>query len=320
MIELVVNEVSFRNLRTGQQPAAPDVRTARLWMTDFVDCIRIATSNRWTKGIRTEEPFLNTELSPGYSLPQWRNDKEVNRDETVFFKRVATQSPYLEGAPEGAIDDSHRMEILFQGQSAHGLLATLLFNGVALNLKSSNVWSAPELPIEIHELTDMGVEVRQSKLRQVAVPEHWESHAEWLRGNRRAEIQNGADLIDKLPLLFDHIEICGDAPRQLRSFAGNERHFAWVVDCLFQADAECARWHSGSFPHHHLPGPATGESDTVHKNRELRSLRTFKTLAGKTLMFEHHMKNMSENIRIHYRLDEERRKLMIAYVGDHLPY
>jgi hypothetical protein len=43
-------------------------------------------------------------------------------------------------------------------------------------------------------------------------------------------------------------------------------------------------------------------------------------LSGQWQMFEYHMKNNAENKRIHYLADEARRKLCIAYVGDHLRY
>ena len=119
--------------------------------------------------------------------------------------------------------------------------------------------------------------------------------------------------------LFPRVEFCGDAPGQLQSLTGNERYFQWLINCLFDADRECSRWTAGQFPHSALPGPASGESKPVHDNPELRKHRMFRMLTGELLMFEHHMKNKAENKRIHYLVDESRRRIIIAYVGDKLP-
>src|SRR5689334_2902807 len=96
MLELVLNELSFRQLVNGRS-AAPDIYVARVWMRELTGTIRAARQMGFATAIRTERGFDALELSPGYTLPQWRNDPAVNRDERVFFGNVTVKSPYLDG-------------------------------------------------------------------------------------------------------------------------------------------------------------------------------------------------------------------------------
>jgi hypothetical protein len=133
----------------------------------------------------------------------------------------------------------------------------------------------------------------------------------------RPSIRNGRDLMAQAASVYPAIEIGEDAEKDIRKLCGNEKHFHWVLVAFAAANRETLAWKRGQFQHHHLPGPATGESDPTM--RQFGEKRIFKTRNGDRLPFEHHMKCRAENQRIHYRVDEGRRLLMIGYVGKHLP-
>jgi|GEM_PF-1070837 len=321
MPDLVLNELSFQILGTSDRVcAAQDAPTARSWMAALVETIRAAGAYGVQQTIRTDSAFLTIELAGGYSLPQWRNDSAVNRDLRIFFSRLATRAPYLDGALEELLNQAGRMEARFQGTIAGGLLAAFLLDGVAVSWPSGDTWRQTSLAFNLFSLSDDG-EVVESipHCRHASDPAHWDIHAEWIEQCYRSGIHDGAALWAMAPQLFPRLEFCGDAPGQLQSLTGNERYFQWVINCLFDADLECSRWTVGQFPHSALPGPASGESKPVHDNPDLRRHRMFRTPTGELLMFEHHMKNKAENKRIHYLVDESRRRIIIAYVGDKLP-
>src|ERR1035441_6388567 len=105
MLEIVVNELSFRDLNS-RCSAAPDVYIARVWMSQLTGTIRTARQMGFGTTIRTEKGFAELELSPGYSLPQWRNDPAVNRDERLFFSSITAKFPHL----DGVLDEIARSE------------------------------------------------------------------------------------------------------------------------------------------------------------------------------------------------------------------
>jgi hypothetical protein len=132
-------------------------------------------------------------------------------------------------------------------------------------------------------------------------------------------ITSGSELIQQAPRVFPGIEFCPHAEKQIQTLSGSEKYFRWVVASLVKANEEIQVWDSGPFPHERLPGPASGESDSVKKRRDLMEKRRFMTRRGELLTFEHHMKHRGENIRIHYVVDQDRRLMLIGYVGEHLP-
>jgi hypothetical protein len=246
-------------------------------MTQFVDVLRTARSVGLGRTIRTNESFLVTELAPGYGLQQWRNDPSGNRDEQRFFGTLATRSPHLDGLIDSLIQRADRSEVRFQGRPAIGLLAVLLLDAIAISWPSDELWNTSSLAVQYRRLSDE-LELEES---DISIPHcshagHWAAHREWLESRQKSAITSGPELWEQHEQLFPHLEFCGDAPDQIRSLSGNEAHFRWVIECLFLAEQECAQWQEGEFPHAKLPGPATGESHSVHNDPELRKHRLFR--------------------------------------------
>lgn len=319
MLELVLNELSFRRLDTVCG-AAPDVYTARTWMSQFIINIRAARQVGFGSSIRTERGFSTLELAPSYSMLQWRNDRDVNRDERLFLSNLVAKSPHLEGALNEVLETAGRTEVRIAGLASSGLLAALLLDAIAVSWQSHNIWKPPLLRADFTQLSMQGELVEQVvEIRHASAPEHWQHHDSWIERGQRTALTNGEELWGRAARFFPYLEFCGTAEGQIRALTGNERYYDWIVRCLRMANLRCSTWVSGPFPHSLLPGPASGESTSVHQDPELRRRREFQMASGEVRMFEHHMKNNAENKRIHYFADERRRRVCIAYVGDHLP-
>src|SRR5437660_19555 len=273
MLELVVNELSFRQLNSATS-AAPDVYTARAWMTQFTGTMRAARQMGF-RTVRTEQGFAALELSPQYSMPQWRNDRGVNRDERVFLSSMIAKSPYLDGVLDEIAEAAKRAEVLIYGSPSAGLLAAWLLDAIAISWPSHEIWRSHSLVVEFRQIgLDGELEQRDVDIRHVSDPEHWAAHSEWVEQKKKSLLTNGLELWAKAQEFFPHLEFCGDAEAQIRALTGNERHYPWVVQCFIRANLLCSHWTSGSFPHFLLP--ATGESASVHKNPQLRAMRVFR--------------------------------------------
>jgi hypothetical protein len=321
MIDLVINELSFTRIASAEGTCAgADPHEAKCWMTQFINVLRSARTLGLGRTLRTHEAFLTAELAPGYGLFQWRNDPTGNRDEHRFFGTIAARSPHLDGLIDAVQQSAERSEVRVHGRPATGLLAALLLDAIAISWPSDDLWNTSSLLVQYQRLSDDAeLEESDTSIPHASHPDHWEAHRDWIESKHKNEIVSGIELWEKREQLFRHLEFCGDAPAQIRALSGNEAHFRWVVECMFAAEQECAQWNDGEFPHARLPGPASGESRSVHDDPELRKHRMFETLLGQTVMFEHHMKNRAENLRVHYRADSARRIVMVAHVGDKLP-
>lgn len=156
-------------------------------------------------------------------------------------------------------------------------------------------------------------------VRLVSTLDHLDSPENWIFASQSASIRSGRDLIARAASMYAAIEICQVAKSQIIAMTGTEGHFGWLLKALAAANREMCAWEGGPFPHNKLPGPPTGESYSVMNSPHLRRMRCFKTGTGENLLFEHHMKHAGLNMRIHYRVDQDRRLLLIGYVGKHLP-
>ena len=310
MFELVLNELSFRKLPHGLLPAADDVVTSRHLMDQFLRCFRLGLSRKWVDGLRVDDSFSFLELSSGYSLFDWRNDPAVNRDERIFFKRLVTATPYLKHTES---------EILFAGLPAYGMSSCVHKNGLVLSWASDEPWRAPEVNAICRRLQENGDLLNEGiYIRQVSTEDHWSSHADWVRQALIDTIRIGTDILEAAKRLYPHLEFCRTAVDQIHGLRGSEKYFDWIISSFVKAEDECATWSIGDFPHSRLPGPASGESHSVHADKRLIAMRTFQTPDGRTLIFDQHMKNRAENYRIHYYFDAPRRRLIVGYVGPHL--
>jgi hypothetical protein len=251
------------------------------------------------------------ELCFGYGITEWGNDQRVNRDERIFFRRLVTAYPYLTRGDQ---------EVFLGRWSSLGLACCIVCDGLALSWASNEVWDNAVLPVRIESLgTDGLIATDGGEVKNIAKVDHWQRHAKSIRTKLIEEIQSGEQLMANAPRAFPHLEFCQSAAEQTVQFRGTERSFKWLVSALMDAEVEAAEWNGGPFPHERLPGPATGESRTVHDDKALRRMRFFTTRDDRSLMFEYHMKNNSENLRVHYLFEPDRGTVMIGYVGPHLP-
>jgi hypothetical protein len=314
MPDLVLNELSFRRWDDFDQGfPCPDVHYARALMDALVKTV--STASRYQsigKVLRTEVGFLQYPLSEGYSLVNWVNDREVDRDARTFFKNRAAKGVHVE--------PSTLTEVRFGGRPGSGLCAAWLSNGISLSLRSHEVWNGSLLGVTLREITNSGgFEETEKQVRHVSSAGHFAEHAAWLAGAQRSMVRSGADLLLQARTLFPSIEICGRALKQISDLTGGEPYFEWVLDCLDAGNRLVSEWSGGAFPHGKLPCPTSGESESVLNNEKWRDMRLFQTPAKEWKLFEWHMKHKSYNIRIHYLPDANKRVLMIGYVGKHLP-
>ncbi len=199
-------------------------------MSTFVQCISQGIRQRWITAIRTNPEFQAIELCPNYSLPQWRNDRRVNRDERALFRSFLTASPYLSRV-EG--------EVRIHDVVAEGLSSCLVTDSLSLSWDSESLWAQPEIVSQVLQLDRDGeISSTDIRIRNVSRVEHWNMHAEWFRSALASRIRSGPNLLEYAADLFPHLTFGSAAARQISSLTGNEPYFKWVIESLRSAELE----------------------------------------------------------------------------------
>lgn len=65
---------------------APDIITARQWMSQLILTLRQATTTGVRRILRTSNEINSLEIAPDYPIARWRNDPEVDREERRFYR------------------------------------------------------------------------------------------------------------------------------------------------------------------------------------------------------------------------------------------
>jgi hypothetical protein len=116
------------------------------------------------------------------------------------------------------------------------------------------------------------------------------------------------------------LQFCQTGTKQFRKLRSGEDKLKWVVETLEQLE-ECAKnWISQGCKEFSLEGyslDVSGESKPTLD--QYWKERTFLCPDGVNRTFEQHIKLKSFNWRIHFFLERKTEKVIIGYIGDHLP-
>jgi hypothetical protein len=313
---IILNELSFEAWgATNSGYPCRDRHHARQVMQGLIATLReTARFPGIRPELRTQYASLEYSLAEDYTVAHWRNDPDVNRDEQRFLRLRSTIAFSL----EDELSADTISEVTWKGRKGFGLSATWLLNGICLSLTSHEDWNRSLLDAQVTVVSEDDVSEETVNLRHVSNPFHFNDHEEWLLRLQESLVHDGPAIIEQANISYPNIEFGLDARKEILALTGKEHHFNWVLECLESANRVIRAWKVGQFPHHHLPGPATGESGTVRDSKRLMKMRVFSSATGESLQFEYHMKDKSNNKRMYYRVETERQIILIGALCGHL--
>jgi hypothetical protein len=129
-LDMVLNELSLRS-------PAQDVYIARQQMSELLRTMRMAIKNGVNRVLRTHENFFSELLAPEYSIANWRNDANVDREERRYFSSLATKAPYWSDLQDLETKNAYEVsEFRYHGVQADGLGFAYLLEALAMSLCS----------------------------------------------------------------------------------------------------------------------------------------------------------------------------------------
>ena len=311
-LEMVLNELSLRT-------TAPDILTARQWMSEFINTLSKATSNGVKRVLRTSDEINSIELAPSYPVARWRNDKEVDKEEKRFFIALTTKAPFWTDVAEEIKDEFDLSEVRYQGKEAKGLGFALIIDALAVSLKSKARWNCNRLELEVRridendELIDEQVEITHASHKS-----HVQEHADWIKNRIRTGVRDGVELWNNREDLFPNLEFCESVSKQVQSIRKGQIELNPVVKALFELQKCCKTWNTGSFSFEGSPIEVSPESKQTLQNKKYKQQREFVCPDGVKRLFDLHVKLRFCNWRIYFCSKEDPGKVIIGYVGPHL--
>lgn len=303
-IEMVFNELSLKT-------PATDEHTARYLMSEFINTIRSATVQGVKRKLRSKSDLSSSFIAPNYSIVQWRNDPNVEREERNFFRVLQDKNdPPLRDIPDPEI------EISYQGEQGIGIAHAWVFDALAVSLFSELKWDCSRLELEVRrldeheELIDEKVEIIHASRSN-----HVEENADWIKKSIQTGVRDGLEIWNRREELFPNLEFCQAVGKQLQSIGAEDPILQTVRNRLFALQNYCNNWQEGAFDPEGI-GNLSPESQVTLQNPKYRQERTFICPDGNERTFSWHVK-LSFGWRIYF-FPQEPRKMIIGYIGCHL--
>ncbi|MCA0351093.1 MAG: hypothetical protein LCH85_03770 [Chloroflexi bacterium] len=310
-IDIVLNDRSIT--------IAADQHQAHTRLLQFIQTMQIVGGKNT---LRLHEPLYAMELAPNYYFHQWINEPDMKgryKNQRTYIMSMATKTPYLQDHPqESSLNDKqHSSEFMFKQQSALGLGMAVLLDGISVSLASHIDWDASQLTIEEMFLDETGeLAEKQHSVVHHSNPQHIQQNKPLIEAIHKRSVRDGRDAYERRSELFPDLEWTETALDALKQLEANDQHWTHIKRHLFQFQAYAASWRTGAFNKNALNLVCSPESEaTINLYAKER---TYKCADDQYRLFTWHSK-LYDAIRIHFFPDGSRHKIIIGYIGKHLP-
>lgn len=132
-------------------------------------------------------------------------------------------------------------------------------------------------------------------------------------------IKTGQDLWNNQKFLFPSLEFCAAVENQLQEVQKGDKVLNSIIKRLQEFESAAKNWTSGNFDSEAISGSPRNESESTAKNKKFVRERTFMCPDGVKREFLTHCSLSPDYWRLHFIALNETRKVIIGYIGPHLP-
>ena len=310
MMELLFNELSILS-------PAPDQATARARFLSLQETIQAAVLRGFPSILRIHEGFWAAQIFAGYSLASWLADPTIERERKQRLKSAVGKAPFLETLHVAAEEArSALVEALWDGQRGLGLGLAVMRDTPIVSLSAPPFCSDP-LSVIVRYLSHADDTESNETVCNFHCPAAVEQRRAWIASRQQQELPNGNAVIRLRAELLDQLDFADNTISQLEGLTGNERTFPFVLRHLFALNERARAW-DGTTPFSEgYPFPCSEESQTTLAMYS--EARTFVCPDGVRRVFSWHSKINFEKWRIHFIDEPATRRVLIGYIGKHLP-
>lgn len=281
------------------------------WLERFFDILldpRCGTS----RILATPPNFLQYLVTESCTLGRWL---KTYRGDEVKRRRISLLIDKRRDFATFDLKDDD-VEYRYSGRVALGLSLAHCESALAISFCSEEQWNVPAVSVEKSWATETDVETRALNVPHASRPLHLDFHGERLKLWTTGPV-NGNDLWARKAELFPQLDFCDSVEPQICALNGGEQRFKVTCRGLADLQSYCESWNTPNFDIHHLGNSkyASGESQTT-LNMYSRE-RTIRCPDGEDRLFQWHLKK--GDTRIHFFDFPNTKRLLIGYVGGHLP-
>lgn len=310
-----------------------DKKQVDLLMPEFLKlCLRTSLFGLKTIVIDqdVDAHWFRIELTPGYYWQDWYSGTALRdpslKEQVQAFLRISTRQPFF--LPEEL--DAALLFDVEHGESKCSfavLKAAVWHDAGILSIPTRGPWNVSPIMVQTHEMNDAN-EIREkvNKVENLYSLDVFSKIEPLLIAERHAAMRSGKEIWENRKTLFPHLEFCGSAPDQLRTWSHRSSCLEQSLEAMRVLDVFAEKWGIGEIHEYTheilrqfgLTHRVSGESESCANDRTRQRQRTFHLhTTGEAAYFENHIK-VALGFRIHFFCDANDRRVHVGYIGPHL--
>jgi hypothetical protein len=309
-VDLHLNELSMTQL-------APDRATASEWLLSLQETIRAAAVRGVSSVLHTHQDFWNTPISEGYSVVQWLADATIERERRQRLRSAVGKAPFLETLHAAAEEAQGGLfEAHCEGRRGLGIGLAAMAGDVVVSLPTSAFRRDP-LSVAVTVLDEGSFIEKVEQVCNFYGAAVVERRSQWIALRQQENVRSGREIVRLRSSLLERIDFTESALAQLSSLRGSEQVFPFVLRHLFALNSRARAWDGATPFSREYPFNCSEESATTLAM--YGDARTFLCPDGERRTFSWHSKINYEKWRIHFIDLPDTRRVLVGYVGRHLP-
>lgn len=309
-MELLLNELSMH-------PTAPDQSTARARFLVLQETIQAAILRGLPSILRIHEGFWATQIAAGYTLANWLADPTIERERRQRLRNAVGKAPFLERLHDASEDAHGRLiEARWEGHRGLGLGLAVMRTDPVVSLSAPPFCTDP-LPVAVRYLSEADDTESIEPVCNLYGPMAVEQRGPWIASRQRQELPDGGEVVRLRAELLERLDFTDGALKQIKALTGTERIFPSVLRHLFALNDRARAWNGTTPFSEGYPFPCSEESESTLAM--YGEARIFLCPDGERRLFSRHSKISVESWRIHFIDVPATRRVLVGYVGKHLP-
>lgn len=262
-------------------------------------------------------------LAPDYTVSQWLQDSDIDKDLKSRFKIITAKSPLINN--DYPIAQKHnslsefKIKVDDKIKFAEALGAAYLLETLCLSFLSHNLWDTDEVKNITHwYLKADGNDVTKTiSVKHASKSEHLVKHQSWFEQKKRQNIETSRDLWEQKQKFFPYLVLCGEVEKQLTRLGIQSKFFNQIIEKLKRLNEYAKDWKQGSYSDN--AAKKYGLDISGESNQTLTKYgrqRKFRLPNKQKQLFEKHIK--SGDLRFHFYPDDASKTIYVGYIGYHL--
>jgi hypothetical protein len=271
--------------------------------------------------LRTTRDALELPLGHGENLRTWLyNRAPADLDVRRLLKARLGKAPYVEDLDKQLQDEGGPIfEHWIDGRLALAAGTAAEQEAPCVSLAGAATWSTPHLTLTRKSMgEDCELVCNVAQVLHASELAHVQVHAPTVRQRNEDAASSGDMLWRTRDVLFPHLVFCPSVEDDLEHYPADDAGLR-AVKRLLRALNQAAGAGRGADAVAIGVLAALAESKATMQHPKYGKMREFKDEMGVTHVCEAHVKQMGQNLRIHFKWLADRRVSLIGYVGKHLP-